>query len=133
MTSQQTSALLTALITPHLPLADKILLTSLAVGVILMVMEIDSSVAGVSLFGLAITFFLSAYRPPINVPAQQLGAGGFSELFGVTILPKVLWISLAVSAFGIGSYILDFGNDGYKKMLMIGGSALAIGTSCLSL
>lgn len=130
MNSQEAPVALTTRITAHLPLAEKILLTSLAVGSIMIVMQIDSSVAGVSLIGLAITFFLSAYKP-INVSGREDEVGGFSELLGLMILPKVLWISSAISAFGVASYILGFGNEGYKNMLMIGGTSIAIGTMLL--
>ena len=43
----------------------------------------------------------------------------------------MLWLSSAISAFGIASYIIDFGNDGYKNMLMIGGTTIALGTLLL--
>lgn len=87
-------------------------------------------------------FFLSAHRPldvpssedtvqPTDAASREDGAGGFPELLGLTILPKVLWLSSAISAFGIASYIIDFGNDGYKNMLMIGGTTIAIGTLLL--
>jgi hypothetical protein len=47
------------------------------------------------------------------------------------IVPKVLWISSAISALGIAFYLFDFGNDGYKRMLMIGGLTIGIGTLLL--
>jgi len=47
------------------------------------------------------------------------------------IVPKVLWISSAISALGIAFYLFDFGNDGYKRLLMIGGLTIGIGTLLL--
>ena len=43
-------------VVPFLPLVEKILLTSLLVGIVLVNMQIDSTVAIASLFGLAVTF-----------------------------------------------------------------------------
>lgn len=131
MTSQHTPTSLTARITPHLPLAEKILLTSLLIGIVLTIMQIDSAVASVSLLGLAATFFLLAYRP-IDVPRQENELLGLSELLAFMIVPKVLWISSAISALGIAFYMFNFGNPGYKNMLMIGGSTIAVAALILA-
>ena len=144
MNSQQTSVPAATLITQYVPLAEKILLTSLTVGVIMMAMEINTSVTIASLIGLAAIFFLFAYRPldvplsgdagrvqPADAASREDGPAGFPELLGLTILPKVLWLSSAISVFGIALYIIDFGSDGYKNMLMIGGTAIATGALLL--
>jgi hypothetical protein len=117
-------------ITKHLPLIEKVLLTALAIGIILTVFQVDSTVTRVSLLGLGVTFFLLAYRST-DIPRQEGEQFGFSELLGLMIVPKVLWISSAISALGIAFYLFDFGNDGYKKMLMIGGLTIGIGTLLL--
>jgi len=130
MTPEQTPTPFIVTLTKHLPLVEKILLTALAIGTILTLMKIDSTVTRVSLLGIGVTFFLLAYRPT-DMPRQEGEQFGFSELLGLTIVPKVLWISSAISAFGIAFYIFDFGNDGYKKMLMIGGLTIGIGTILL--
>src|SRR5687767_12993140 len=106
MNSQQPPVPAATLITQYLPVAEKILLTSLAVGAIMMAMEIDTGVASGSLIGLAVIFFLSAYRPlddpssedagraqAVDIASDEDGAGSFPELLGRTILPKVLWLS----------------------------------------
>jgi len=130
MTSEQTPTPFIVTITKHLPLVEKVLLTALAIGTIMTVMKIDSTVTRVSLLGLGVTFFLMAYRPT-DIPRQQGEQFGFSDLLGLMIVPKVLWISSAVSALGIAFYLFDFGNDGYKKMLMVGGLTIGIGTLLL--
>lgn len=118
MTSTQTSFMNT--ITKHLPMIEKVLLITLAIGLILTVVKIDSMVTTVALFGLCFTFFLYAYQP-----AKIIGQGdeqvGFSELLALAIIPKVLWISLAITTLGIAFYIVDMGNERYKQMLLIGG------------
>lgn len=130
MTSEQTPTPFIVTITKHLPLVEKVLLTALAIGTILTVMKIDSTVTRVSLLGLGVTFFLLAYRPN-DIPRQEGEQLGFSDLLGLMIVPKILWISSAISALGIAFYLFDFGNDGYKKMLMIGGLTISIGTLLL--
>jgi hypothetical protein len=138
MNSQQPPVPAAILITQYLPLAEKILLMSLAIGATMMAMEIDTSVASVSLIGLAVIFFLSAYRPLALPPVDNVSirpadavpqdeALGFSALLALTIAPKVLWLSSAISVFGIAAYILDFKSDGYQNMLMIGGATIVIG------
>jgi hypothetical protein len=112
-------------ITNHLPLIEKVFLAALAIGTVLTVMQIDSTVMRISLIGLAVTFFLFAYRP-IEIPKQENEPFGFSELLAFMIVPKVLWISSAISAVGIAFYL--FNNDGYKQLLMIGGLSIGIGT-----
>ena len=114
-------------ITKYLPLVEKVLLLALTIGIILTVMKIDSTVTRVSLLGLATTFFLLAYRPT-DIPRQEGEQFGFSQLLGLMIVPKVLWISSSISAVGIAFFIFDFGNDGYKNMLLIGGLSAVIGT-----
>ena len=130
MTSEQTPTPFIVTITKHLPLVEKVLLAALAIGTILTTMKIDSTVTRVSLLGLGVTFFLLAYRPT-DIPRQAGEQFGFSELLGLMIVPKVLWISSAISALGIAFNLFDFGNDGYKQMLMIGGLTIGIGTLLL--
>lgn len=124
MTSTPTPTPLVIKLTKHLPLAEKALLAALAIGAILTMLEMDTTITTVALLGLAVTFFLFAYRP-IDIPVQEGEQFGFSQLLGLMIIPKVLWISCAVSALGIVFYLLQLGNDGFKQMLMIGVSAIA--------
>jgi hypothetical protein len=128
MSSAQTSAMVK--IINYLPIVEKILLTALAIGTILTLMKIDSTVTSVSLLGLGATFFLYTYKL-IDIPRQENEQFGFSTLLGLVIVPKILWISSAVSALGIAFYVSDLGNDGYKAMLRIGAVTIGIGTLLL--
>ncbi len=114
------------LITKYLPLVEKILLAVLAVGVVLTLANMDPVVARFSLVGLAVTFFLRAYRPPETFIEEERSPR-FIELLGLSIVPKVLWIGSAVCAMGISFYLFDFGNDGYVQMLVIGTLSVANG------
>ncbi len=130
MTSTRTPAPVIVKITNHLPLIEKILLTALAIGTILTAMGTDSNVTTIGLLGLGVTFFLYAYRA-IDIPGTENDQFKFSELLGLMIVPKVLWISSAISAVGISMYLIDVGNEGYKQMLIIGGLSIGIGTALL--
>jgi len=79
---------------------------------------------------LAITFFLLAFRP-VDVPHENEQMG-FSDLLALMIIPKVLWISTAMSAFGIG-FSFFATNEGYKNMLLIGGASIAFATLLLGI
>lgn len=130
MTQNQTPTPLIGTITKHLPLVEKILLTALVIGTILRVMHIDSSVTKVSLLGLGVTFFLLAYRPN-EIPREENEQLGFPDLLALTIVPKILWISSAISALGIAFYLFAFGNNGFKQLLMIGGMTIGGSTVVL--
>lgn len=117
MTSTSTQAPLIVRITRNLYRAEWLFLTGLVIGTILAVLTIDTSVTKVSLIGLAITFFLYAYKP-IDIPRTENELLGFSELLALMIVPKVMWISSAVSTLGIAFYLFDFGNPGYKQLLI---------------
>lgn len=130
MSSEQPPKSFIVTITRHLPLVEKILLTTLAIGAILTLMQIYSLVTKVSLLALGVTFFLLAYRPT-EIPTREGEQFGLRELLALMVVPKVLWISSAISALGIAFYLFELGNDGYKKLLMIGGLTLGIGTLLL--
>lgn len=127
MISDQTSSPLILTLTKYVPLVEKVLLVALTIGIILLVMDMDSSMITISLMGLAATFFLRAYRPT-DILRQEDEPFGFSELLGLMIAPKVLWISSAVSAVGIAFSFSTPDNDGYRQMLLIGGLSIASGT-----
>lgn len=130
MITEQTATPLIARVTPYLPFVERILLTALLVGVVLTIMEIDLTVTRVSLFGLAGTYFQLAFNPP-SIPQEENGLLGFSELLGYIIVPKVLWISAAISLVGIAFYVIGFNDTGFKNMVMIGGFSIAIGSLVL--
>lgn len=115
----------------RLPLLEKILLCALAIGIILAALNVDFTVLRIALIGVAATFFLLAYRPPEEIKERREDeVMGLSALLALTILPKVLWISSAISVLGIALYFFELGNEGYRQALMIG--VLTIGL-CLVL
>jgi hypothetical protein len=122
MTSEETKS---PGILKNLPVVEKILLCALALGAILAVLDINFTLLRASLIGLAAIFFLLAYRPPEKeIQREENEPGGFSELLALTIIPKVLWISSAVSLIGIAFYFISPENEGYKQMLFIGMTTL---------
>jgi len=75
----------------------------------------------VSLGTLSTVFFLYANAPPQGIDKTEQPMG-FKELLTLLIIPKVLWISLAISTIGILFYFLNL--KGYNEMLLIGGTSL---------
>jgi hypothetical protein len=132
MNSAQKPLPVTASITRHLPLIEKVLLAVLTAGIVFMVMKVNASLTKFALLGLGVTYFLSAYRPPLDIPEpQQNEPFGMKELLGLTIIPKVLWISSGVSAAAGALYLFNSANDAYTKLALIGGTAIAGGTLML--
>lgn len=106
----------------YLPLGEKIFLAGIVIGMLLIYMNIDSNVALVSINGLSAIYFLNAYRPSESVDD---GPQGFGALLVLSILPKVMWISLSVSLVGITFHVLALA--GAMQMVMIGAISLGAG------
>jgi hypothetical protein len=130
MKSTPSQAPLIVRITKDLHMVEWALLLALLIGFILTILQITSSVLSVSLIGLAVTYFLYAYKPIEEIRIEN-EKGGFSDLLASAILPKVLWISSSVSVLGLLFYNLNLGNESYKKMFLIGGSTITIATVLL--
>jgi hypothetical protein len=118
---------LSARLSKYLSIAEQGLLAALIISMVLTILHVDSSVIiYYSLIGLAIVFFLNAYRP-LNSQRAEDEKFIFTDLLTTTILPKVMWISCAVSVIGILFYIRHFEAQSYKNMLIIGGGSLLLG------
>jgi hypothetical protein len=125
MTEQRTTLL--SKITPFLGLAEKIFLAGLAIGLILTYLNIDSkAIVQVSILGLAITYFLNAFKI-IDIPRQEEDKFEFKDFLAWSIIPKVIWMSCGVSLFGLFVYTLQLGHDGHKRAFMLGGFSIALG------
>jgi hypothetical protein len=112
-------------ITRHLYNAELFLTGLLTFGILLPKMEVDSSlIVVISVFGLAVVFFLQAYNP-VLLPIRSAQMG-FRELFSLTVLPKIIWIATSVCTIGILLFLLDI-NDAYYGTLLIGETALVAG------
>ncbi len=129
MTEQRTT--LISKITPYLSLTEKIFLAGLAVGLILIYFNVDSkAIIQVSLLGLAITYFLTAFKI-IEIPRQEDEKFEFKDFLAWSIVPKVIWMFCGVSLFGLFAYSLQLGNDGYKQAFRIGVLGIPIGLAIL--
>ncbi|WP_276374974.1 hypothetical protein [Chryseolinea sp. H1M3-3] len=82
----------------------------------------------ISLGGLALTFFMYTYRP-VMIQWSENENPGLTELLAFVILPKAMWISTSLLAFGILLYLLYTGNHGYKPVLLIGIQIFCIATT----
>lgn len=123
MTTQSTPTPPIAKIITFLPITEKIFLSALAIGFVLYSTNIDSQVMKVSALGLSFIFFFSQFVP-LEIRYEENEVLGFRELLGCVIAPKILWISCAVSMMGVFLWLLE--SKGYKQMLYIGGTSLAV-------
>ncbi|MFN7610996.1 MAG: hypothetical protein ACK5QX_08690, partial [bacterium] len=73
----------------------------------------------VSVLGLALTYFVSAFKI-IDIPYKEDDIMDFKDLLALSITPKVLWISCAVSLFGFFVMTQELGNDGYLQGFRVG-------------
>jgi hypothetical protein len=114
----------------YLPFVERILLGILAVALILVAVNVDVTVAKVSIILLGVTYFLMAYRPS-DIPVKDDEQFGMQELLGLLIVPKILWISCAVSCFGISLFLSRFTDVQYKGILLIGAATAVVATLVL--
>lgn len=112
-----------------LPWLEKAGLALLLVTGVMMLLEMPSmELLMVSLGTIATVFFLNTHTLP-KIEFKEDAPLGFRALFSCLILPKVLWISAAISTIGILFYILRL--QGHAEMLLIGGTTLTIGVVSL--
>ncbi|WP_296620629.1 hypothetical protein [Marivirga sp.] len=106
--------------------AEMVLLALLAVAVVLELLDTKLSILYIiSLAGLGIVFFLFA-----QIPSQaKIEGSDFNSLLGLSIVPRVLWISTAITTVGVLFYLQGFA--GAFKLLSIGGITIAICTLIL--
>lgn len=119
-----TSSPINEKIAKYLYPAETFFVGLLTVGILLPKFDISSDeVIMISLSGLAIIFFLSAYRP-LEIKIGQGDKLEFKEMLYLTILPKILWIACSVMTIGILFNILNM--PGSKNMLVIGSSTALV-------
>lgn len=87
-------------------------------------MSSANQVMVIAFSGLAIVFFLNAYRPPAAPTAEQADRKDFFALLTQTILPKLLWISCAVGAAALAMVHMQAAAAAYQQMFMIQGVAV---------
>lgn len=119
-------------LTKNLHWAERALLIALVLGTMLRYLEIDTDLLTVSLIGLGLVFFLYAYKP-VDMIRDEKEKFGFSDLLAVTILPKVMWISSAISTLGLLFYVQNLAYEKYNMMVMIGGLTIGIAVVTLTI
>jgi len=109
-----------------LPNVEKVLLALLMMILLLKTQNIRIPyLLNFILLGLAITFLLNAFKQP-EIRAGENKNFGFIDMFIGSIIPKALWIGTAVTTLGILFYIMNLGNNGFIKLLMIGCATITI-------
>jgi len=107
---------------------EMLLLALLIVSIVLELLEINMPILFIiSLAGLGAVFFLYAQMPSNKESSNQDQV--FKYLLGLTIVPKILWISTSLTTVGIIFYTQDFA--GATKLLTIGGITIAFCTVIL--
>jgi hypothetical protein len=101
---------------------------ALMIGVGMTITSGEETILTVSLPGLALCYFLSAYLPPPSVTSDENQSHRLIDLLATVIIPKVLWISSAVGTMGVFFTVMKM--EGNEQMLLIGVLSLA---SCVVL
>lgn len=107
---------------PFLGTLEKIFLIAFIIGVGLRITHTNGGdeILLVSMFGLAMICFLTAYKP------LDMNLGNDIKALVATVIIKVLYIGSAVSIIGLLFFFLNF--KGYDKMLLIGSMTIGIAT-----
>ena len=61
-----------------------------------------------------------------NVQPEESKISGLNELLSKYIIPKVIWIGTAIATIGILLYNLQLGNEGYLRLLYMGGLTIIV-------
>ena len=113
------------------PYQEKLFTATIVLGVLLSYFGMNTNILiNISLLGLGMAYFFYVFKESDIEPKDEEEMK-FSELLGLSIIPKVLWISSSVSVIGILFHNLDLDYDGYLRLLQIGGSTITIGTAVL--
>lgn len=114
-------------VTQYLPRLERMLLMLLVLGIVVTFLSATGSlIINVAIAGLSVVFFLYAYKP-LDANTGEKEKAGIGELLGWSVVPKVLWISCAVSALGILFFLIKTGTGEYRNMVMIGGFSILSG------
>jgi len=113
--------------------AESLMLVMIIAGVVchFLHLEFANQVLALAFIGLAVVFFLNAYRPPTAPAGDQPDRKDFFTMLTQTILPKILWLSCAVGAAALA--MVHMQAEGYKEMFMIQGAAALGGLAVVGL
>jgi hypothetical protein len=114
-----------AKIAKYLPNAEIICLALLMLGIVVAMSTDDITIVVIPVTGLALIYFLNAYAFPASVNGE--GKPRFVDLLAKRIVPNVLWIGCAVVTVGLLYFILAYSPQSYKKILVIGLTAICGG------
>lgn len=110
----------------YLAFAEMIFLALLITGIFLKLSGTDSNTLFlISIIGVSAIYYIQAFKPPKRTSQDVKGPQGFQELLSQSIIPKVLYIALAISLTGILFAILSL--EGGQIMQFIGGSSCVAG------
>ena len=108
-----------------LPIAEKIFLLLLVIGAGMKAIDKGGSMfLALALSGLACVYFLGIHVPSEVKIEEGEEPSGFKMLLILSILPRVIGISLAVSIIGIQFYLLQL--EGSAVMLLVGGQTIIV-------
>jgi hypothetical protein len=111
-------------ILPFVPWAERVFIVATLIALVLKATGNTSTLLlAISMSGLALTFFLSAFLP-IDIPFDENEKFEFIDLLALSIVPKVSWIGSAVMVVGILLNQLDLPSQQYLQMFMIGSSVV---------
>lgn len=105
---------------------ERVFIFVLVLSILLTLLGVEFNlITNLSLGGLGLILFLSAFKridipPPTDQKLLQEGSSGLSDLLGLTIVPKVLFMCMSFGIFGILLSRLNTGNDGYLRALSTG-------------
>lgn len=128
-------------ITRALMLVEKILLIALLGGLILYDQSTNLLLLQIALGLLAITYFLFPYFTSTNrfidIDLDELDNNDeeidklqdAQYVFSSLILPKILWLSTAVSIAGYLALLTFQDNDTYRKLILVGGGTILVSLS----
>ena len=114
----------------YLQKIEKTFIATLHIGVLLKFfgIEVANYILMISTTGLAIAFFISAFKPHVIYKSEQETKEhqplGMLHLVSLVIIPKVLWLSAGISTLAMFIFILKLGNEGYLTLAAAGGTAI---------
>ena len=117
----------------YLRQAENVILTAVLLDALLILLRYEYKPLTYGLVaGLALVYFLHAFLPPKLAPTENQPVG-FNELLAWTILPKVMYIGIAIVTLGILLFYANVQNKGYEKLLTVGCGSLSVSLFLLAI
>ena len=117
----------------YLRQAEKVILTAVLLDALLILLGHEYKPLTYGLVAaLALVYFLFAFLPA-KLTLTENEPVGFNELLAWTILPKVMYIGIAIVALGVLLFYANVQNKGYEKLLTVGCSSLFVSLFLLAI